>query len=111
MKYVVVLVAIVAVSLIGYGLTTTLSSDAVSMGLGILFGVLAGLPAALLVMAASSRHDDYSSEPPYQPTSAPIILVIESRSSPQSSALSVRPAAYAIDVESPEKRPYNQFLE
>lgn len=35
----------------------SLSSDAISMGLGIFFGMLAGLPAALLVLAASRRNE------------------------------------------------------
>ena len=34
-----------------------LSSDAVSMALGVLFGVLAGFPVALLVLASNKRDD------------------------------------------------------
>ena len=53
-----------------------LSPDAVAMAIGLAFGVLAGLPAAALVLVATSRrapnYDDY--EPPtidvYPPTCA-----------------------------------------
>ena len=53
-----------------------LSPDAVAMAIGLAFGVLAGLPAAALVLVATSRrapnYDDY--EPPtidmYPPTYA-----------------------------------------
>ena len=53
-----------------------LSPDAVAMAIGLAFGVLAGLPAAALVLVATSRrapnYDDY--EPPtidmYPPTAA-----------------------------------------
>lgn len=41
----------------------SLSSDAISMGLGILFGMLAGVPAALLVLAASRRREYTDDEP------------------------------------------------
>lgn len=53
-----------------------LSPDAVSMALGMLFGVLAGLPAAALVLVATSRRAPYYGdyEPPtidvYPPTCA-----------------------------------------
>lgn len=41
----------------------SLSSDAISMGLGIFFGMLAGVPAALLVLAASRRSEYRDEEP------------------------------------------------
>lgn len=46
-------------------LSTLLSSDAIAMAIGLSFGVLAGLPAAALVLIASRRapgYDDY--DPP-----------------------------------------------
>jgi hypothetical protein len=48
---------LVAGGVLAWKIGDTLSSDAISMGLGIFFGMLAGLPAALLVMAASRRRD------------------------------------------------------
>lgn len=41
----------------GWGVGQRLSSDALSMAIGVVFGILAGIPAALLVMAASRRRD------------------------------------------------------
>lgn len=40
----------------------TLSSDAISMGLGIFFGMVAGIPAALMVMAAARRREYVDTE-------------------------------------------------
>jgi hypothetical protein len=63
----------------------TLSSDAISLALGVLFGTLAGLPVALLVLASERRDRPaerrpepaefprgYSAEPP-------VILRVEQR--------------------------------
>lgn len=55
-------VAISGLVFIGAGawyLGSRLSSDAIGMALGVMFGVLAGLPAALLVMAAHRRVRSY----------------------------------------------------
>ncbi len=35
-----------------------LSSDAIGMGVGVLFGIMAGIPTALLVMASGRRRDN-----------------------------------------------------
>lgn len=67
-----------------------LSSDAIGMAVGMVFGVLAGVPAALLVLATSRRNDDRQEEDsftgartdrqlpayPYQP---PVIVVTGSQ--------------------------------
>ena len=67
-------------------LSMSLSSDALGMAVGVVFGVLAGIPSALLVLATSSRRrerddgDDYRREaarylerpPYYQP---PVIVL------------------------------------
>lgn len=41
-----------------------LSADALSMGVGLFFGILASIPAALLVLAASRRGESRESSPP-----------------------------------------------
>lgn len=57
MRQFLVISGLVAGGVAAWRIGETLSSDAISMGLGILFGMLAGVPAALLVMAASRRRD------------------------------------------------------
>lgn len=57
MRQIFVVGALVAGGVLAWRIGDSLSSDAISMGLGIFFGMLAGLPAALLVMAASRRRD------------------------------------------------------
>lgn len=58
-----------------------LSMDAIGMALGVLFGVLAGIPVALLVVAAQ-RRPTYEERPPATPQrnnhrlSAPPIIVL-----------------------------------
>lgn len=57
MKQILVFVLLVIGGVLAWQIGESLSSDAISMGLGIFFGMLAGLPAALLVMAASRRNE------------------------------------------------------
>ena len=62
MKRVLALVLLVFVGVGAWRIGSALDSDAVSMAVGVFFGVLAGVPAALLVLAARSR-EDRASEP------------------------------------------------
>ena len=55
MKKVLLLIVLVFVGTAGWRIGNSLSSDAISMAVGIFFGVLAGIPTALLVLA-SDRH-------------------------------------------------------
>lgn len=52
------LAVIVFVGTAGWRVGDILSPDALSMAIGVLFGVLAGIPAALLVMAGSRRRHE-----------------------------------------------------
>ena len=52
---------LVFVGVAGWRIGGSLSSDALSMAVGILFGVLAGVPTALLVMAGDRRHSSMES--------------------------------------------------
>lgn len=58
MKKLIVLAALILIGLISWRIGGRLSSDALGMGLGVLFGVLAGVPTAMLMMASSRRRDE-----------------------------------------------------
>lgn len=51
------LAVLVFVSIAAWRIAGQLSADAIGMAVGVLFGVLAGLPTALLVMASSRRRE------------------------------------------------------
>jgi hypothetical protein len=55
MKQAIVVLGLVIFGALCWRLGTSLSSDALGMAVGVIFGVLAGIPSALLVMA-SQRH-------------------------------------------------------
>ena len=48
------LVAIVGLGMVGWKVGSVLNSDAIAMAVGVLFGILAGVPTSLLILA--SRH-------------------------------------------------------
>ena len=58
MKKLIVLSLLVFVAVSVWSVGSRLSADALSMGVGILFGVLAGLPTALLVLASNRRREE-----------------------------------------------------
>lgn len=82
MKNLLILVALTFVGVVAWRLSDTISRDAVIMGVGFLFGALAGVPAALLVVASQRRreqpeyspryNDGYSVRPQQQP---PVIVL------------------------------------
>lgn len=57
MKQITLVGILALVALVGWRVGGQLSSDAISMAVGIMFGVLAGVPTALLVLASSRRRD------------------------------------------------------
>lgn len=65
----------------GWSLGQKLSADALSMAIGVFFGILAGIPAALLVMAAT-RRSERQPEPrkvgpePVAPAYQPPVIVV-----------------------------------
>lgn len=66
MKIVALLLVIILVGVCAFRVASIISPDAVSMAVGMLFGVLAGIPTALLVMASGRRrYDDEDDE--YRP--------------------------------------------
>ena len=56
------LLLLVFVAMAGWRIGGSLSSDAVSMAVGVLFGILAGIPTALLVLASGRRRDSRGDE-------------------------------------------------
>ena len=58
MKRLLILAGLVFVGAAGWSVGASLSSDALSMAVGILLGVLAGLPTALLVLASGRRREE-----------------------------------------------------
>ena len=81
MKKIVVLLLLAFVGAAGWSVGNQLSSDALGMSVGILLGVLAGLPVALLVIAAGRRSERYEPDPdpryyPQQQPQAPVIMLM-----------------------------------
>lgn len=60
MRYLLVLMVLLAAGVGAWQIGNRLSTDAVGMGVGLVFGVLSGVPAALLVLGATGgrRRDD-----------------------------------------------------
>lgn len=62
MRYLLVLAVLLAAGIGAWQIGNRLSTDAVGMGVGLVFGTLAGIPVALIVIAAGGgqRQDDGS---------------------------------------------------
>ncbi|MCB9138804.1 MAG: hypothetical protein H6642_10700 [Caldilineaceae bacterium] len=57
MKKYLFMTTAIFVGVIAWRIGERLSSDAISMGLGVIFGVMAGVPTAILVMAGNRRRE------------------------------------------------------
>jgi len=57
MKRLLILCALVFVGTLGWRVGSSLSADAIGIAVGVVFGVLASIPAALLMLAASRRSE------------------------------------------------------
>ncbi len=64
MRRFVLLALLVGVGVMTWRLGSALSSDALGMAVGVVFGVLAGIPTALLVLATNSRRRAQEDEEP-----------------------------------------------
>jgi len=62
MKRFIFIVCLVFVAVAGWRIADRLSSDAIGMAVGVLFGIMAGIPAALMLLAANRRRSE-SEEP------------------------------------------------
>ena len=56
MKQLAVVTALMIAGVLAWLFASRLSADALGMAVGLLFGVLAGVPTALLVLASSRRR-------------------------------------------------------
>ena len=80
MRAIIFLSVLLIVCAGAFRVATVLSPDAVSMAVGMLFGVLAGIPTALLMMAGGNRHraddeDEYRGAAHPYPYQAPVVIV------------------------------------
>lgn len=63
MRAIAILIGLVIFMALCFNVAAMLSPDAVGMAVGMLFGVLAGIPTALLMMAGNRRRYDDDDEP------------------------------------------------
>ena len=80
MKNLIILALLVFVGVAGYKVSESLSHDAIILIIGFLFGVMAGIPAALIVVASQRRSEPAlpHAYPMAQPSqSQPPIIVLE----------------------------------
>lgn len=82
MKKFITIAALVFVGAAGYQINQTMSHDAIVLIIGFLFGVMAGLPAALVVVASQRRQQPDPVPPmphyanaPQQAQQPPIIVL------------------------------------
>ena len=111
MRRFLMLALLVILGVMTWRLGTSLSTDALGMAVGVVFGVLAGIPAALLVLATNSRRreqeDDERSERydryqqrgdrqlpayPYQPP----VIVVAGGQAPQAGAPALGQGPYYV---------------
>ena len=62
MKTAIVVTVVIVIGVFAWSITNRLSADAIGMALGLGFGVLAGIPAALIVLVASRRRAPWEEE-------------------------------------------------
>jgi hypothetical protein len=108
MKQLALLTLLIVGGLLAWLFGSRLSADALGMAVGLVFGVLAGVPAALLVLAANRRRpveddeDDDEAMPPYGrqqgmhalPYHQPPVIVV---TSPQAAPQAAWPGPQTVD--------------
>jgi hypothetical protein len=63
MRKLVIVGCLLFVAVAAWRIGERLSPDAIGMAIGVLFGILAGIPTALLVLASSRRRGEADEEP------------------------------------------------
>ena len=120
MKRIILLVFVAFIAFVGWRITESISSDALGLAIGVVFGVLAGLPTALLVLASNRRGESERGGQPrnqqpmgqmgYGPQ-APVIVLASPGMHPQQ-ALSDPAAAQALPADQnpwPQHQTERQF--
>lgn len=81
MKYFALVATGILVGLGAYRVGQVLSSDAIAMFLGLVFGIIATLPGAILVLVASRRRPveraTFAPPPPARLLPPPVVVVFE----------------------------------
>ena len=79
MKRTIAIGILVIVGVLAWQIGSKLSADAIGMGVGVLFGVMAGIPTALLLLASNRRNDaarnDYDAPPQPRYQQQPPVIV------------------------------------
>jgi hypothetical protein len=86
MKKLLLLILLVILGVFAWRIGERLSPDALGMGIGVLLGVMAGVPAALLLLASNRRRGEQDDAPGYAgggraaqgypyPPQAPVIVL------------------------------------
>ena len=78
MKRFIALCILVFVGVATWQIGTNLRADAIGMGVGVTFGIMAGIPTALLLLASQRRRDAQSShdDPPTRYPQLPPVIVL-----------------------------------
>lgn len=66
MKQAIVVLGLCVAGIVAWLLGSRLSSDALGMAVGVVFGVLAGIPSALLVLASGRVRNSHDDEDDYE---------------------------------------------
>ncbi len=82
MRTIAIVIVFVIACAASWRVASVISADAISMAVGMLFGVLAGIPTALLVMASNRQRSDDYEQPDPQPSAPVIILYPPQQSQP-----------------------------
>ena len=89
MKRTIAIGILVIVGATAWQVGSKLSADAIGMGVGVIFGVMAGIPTALLLLASNRRNDaartNYDAPPPprYQQQPPVIVFAAPHQTQPQ----------------------------
>jgi len=109
MRSVIGLTLVVVIGFAAWGIGGSMSSDAVAMAVGVLLGVLAGIPMALLLLAGNRRHPERPERSAYDENALspaygrgqwaggpPVIVVTGAPGGNQASAQLPEPASWTV---------------
>jgi hypothetical protein len=122
MRSVIGLTLIVMIGFAAWEVGGSMSSDAVAMAVGVLLGVLAGVPMALLLLAGNRRQPDRSERTAYDENALspaygrnqwagapPVIVVTGAPGANQASAQLPEPASWTVPTGGQMSQPARRF--